>query len=433
MKINYDVILLYEHKDRELDSAIALSNYLTKKMGYSVGIYSIVFDLFYLYKNVGTKVLCLPYCRSIENIAVKLFKKKHGDKVLFVNLNYEQLLSPYTKLIKKPQDDFARSELYHFTWGSYFKNYLLENGVKNKNIVITGKIENTLLKDKYWIKKSQIRYNISKNLKIDSNKKWIFLPLNDGVIFEKESVIKKSILRGYANDNSYVFREYVQKTVLNLLNLVCKIGNEGLLNDYILILRPHPSVSVSDYKYFLASNKIFLPDNLIICRDYSSKEWVSCVDICITNYSTVALDSSFLGVPTYVFEPFKRPEFASTDWIDYFGKIKTQNDFLRILNKDFTKDSSKLLNQFIVTELNSIFETSEAIKKLLMKSIEIKLTNKSFFHIKDFFKILRSLIFKFDAITSFKQISFSRKGLLYDYVSTKEMKNRIINYEKDIK
>jgi surface carbohydrate biosynthesis protein len=419
MKSFDDIIIFFEHKDREYDAALALSTILNTKFNLSVKIFSVYFDLFKIIFLSKPKIVILPYCRSQKNIVVRLFKLRFFHNVKFINLNYEQLLSHYTKIIKKPQDNFSREELYHFSWGSYFVDYLLSNNVNSNNIFITGKIENTILKYNYFKNRTSIRKYISNKFNLNTRLKWVFLPLNDGVLFEKASILKKSIKRGYANSNGFIFKKFINKTINELL---LSLATNNFQNEYLFIIRPHPSVSIDDYYFLIKSLNMKMPQNVKFIRDLSSKEWISTCDYCISNYSTVILDSAYLGIPSFIYEPFKRPDFSKTDWIELFPHITNLLSFRDYPNNH--ENYKNIISNYIATETNSIQTTAEVIFKILKNKPNHKSFSKISLSIKDFIKVFHSLFLTIDVITRFKGFYIFNKSIIYDYVSKREIMKR---------
>lgn len=276
---NPEVLIFVEHLDRELDSSVEIMKELTK-MNLNSAIASIEFDLFDSYMKLNPKVVCLPYCKSENNKILRLFRKKN-PKIKFINLHYEQFLSNYSKESKRPRDNFVKTHLYHFVWGDYFKNYLIKNGVLERNIIVTGKPETFLLEKMInnHVKKD-IKRKLSTTYNISTEKKWVFFPLNDGIVFEDIKKIKKGIKRKSRTSNSLILKKHTTISLQKLYGWF-KSLDKDFLDKYEIILRPHPSVTKEEYlKLFKSDIKIHIIKGLTI------KEWILCSDFCISNYFT---------------------------------------------------------------------------------------------------------------------------------------------------
>ena len=85
---NIDFLILYEHKERELENACYLS-VLLKNRGYSVKVACIYSFIRFKYRP---KVLVVPHLYDDKQVFD--FITKYGDrKCSVVNLQYEQILS----------------------------------------------------------------------------------------------------------------------------------------------------------------------------------------------------------------------------------------------------------------------------------------------------------------------------------------------------
>lgn len=431
-----DVLIFIEHLDRELDSAIKIMGELEERHNVSVALASIEFDLFDAFVKFSPKLICLPYCKSGLNKVVKLFKKKLKDNVRFINLNYEQLLSNYTKENKRPKDYFAKNELIHFCWGNDFKEYLIESGTRLESIFITGKPEVSLLMSAYENNeiRSKMKQKLAMKQKIDMNKKWIFIPFNDGLIFEDDDRIQAGIERGSRKKESFVLKKHMEKSIFEILKWFVKFSEFDTEEDFLIIIRPHPSVTTTQYTDVFKEMFGEVPKGIHISRDYSIKEWLISSDVCITNYSTVAVESSAIGVPTYIAEPFKRPRFADTDWIKNFPVLKEYKDFRDVITKDdfIIQDLKGVVTNFIYTEENSIHLTARIISSLLEERNKNNQIQKSEFiwsFLSDPLRLIRSKIRDIEMRYSMPYKVFTTLSLEYDYMPYKkviERKKRLI-------
>lgn len=141
---NIDVLMFFEHKDRELEVIVAIAKILKQKYGLSVAIASITFHKLNSLFCVRPKVVVFPSNNPLMNV----FYAMYGEQVEYINMNWEQMLSPLNKDAKRSKGQFMKDILKHCAWGNIFREYLISSGVKSSNIRITGKPLVTILKKK---------------------------------------------------------------------------------------------------------------------------------------------------------------------------------------------------------------------------------------------------------------------------------------------
>lgn len=428
-----DVIIFIEHIDRELDAACAIGRYL-ETLNLAVEVSSLEYDYFDVWKNLSPKVILLPYCKSENNYIVKVFKEKLKNGVTFVNMNYEQILSDYSRITKKPRDEFAKNDLIQFAWGQDFCNYLIDSDVNKDHIYLTGKPEAQILRQLSFKNKDSFKNELALAAGLSPEKKWIFMPLNDGLIFEPLQQIHKGIKRGSRGENSIFLKEYTHKSIFKLLGLLSDVIDD-YNETYEFILRPHPSVTISGYEKLISDNFPKLHNRVKLSRYKTVKEWMICSDVCFTNHSTVGLDSAAIGVPTFLVNSGGLPEFSRAVWMDKFPEFSTKEDLVCILNTSdvISNEAKEEIGRYIDQEINSIVETSKAIHHLF-KAQNNRVANKQSYW-RSFLKAplrlvrskLRCLEMKYDLPVKI----FTSSKLEYDYL-TNERINQSVGMEVDI-
>ena len=413
---NIDILFFVEHKDRELDGSQKVIQQLLHSQKYSIAIANIEFGFFDAFFRYNPKVICLPYCRSIQNHIANAFYTRN-NKTIFLNLNYEQIYNPVTIIYKRPVDDFAKKTIMHIAWGENFKKYLIDNGVSEENIVITGKPEIYFLK--------QLKHNspalkerLSNEFQLSLDCKWVFIPLNDGTAFMSEDRIKAEIQRKVRMPESLTSHRVAKKQVCLLLEYIEKYLKHH--EDVEIILRPHPGVNVEEYMSLLKQLRIEVPSKLHFIRDYSVKEWLCCSDICISNWSTVILDASAIDVPTYVFQPELLPNFLNAQWIEIFKKITDYTDFEKVLQENSQGSvSNTYIGEYIDTTKNPIEEIASLLQILVRDNEAWK---GRVYSIGAFQREWKHLIRSKLRTVAYKTILFRKcvnKKLLYDYFEEK--------------
>ena len=411
MMKNIDILFFIEHKDREMDGTKRIIEYLLENEKLDIVVANTEFGFFDAFWRYNPKVVCLPYCRSKKNHVANAFYTRNPE-VHIINLNYEQIFNPTTIKFKRPQDWFAKEKVYHIAWGEQFKRYLIDNGVCANNIFITGKPEIFFLKE--MVESSTgLRKKMAEEFTLDITKKWCFLPLNDGTAFMSEDRIKEEISQGKRLPASLESHRIAKKQVELLLKYIQEVKEKR--KEIEFILRPHPGVSINEYADLLAKLGIEECSNLHIIREYSVKEWLCCSNICISNWSTVILDASAIGLPTYVFQPEKLPEFLDAPWIDIFKKITDYSSFEQLICENSSMDvSSNYISEYIDLKKKPIEEISRVILSVMSESVvKVRLRMFNAF-IAEYKHLLRSKLRSFFKDTFFEK-RFVNEKLKYDF------------------
>lgn len=279
-----DVIFFVEHKDRELESIKLIAEKLNN-MGYSSIILSTIFHLHYLllYK---AKVFVFPYLISKNDWPVNLVYKMYKENITYINLNWEQLIAPVIQQYKKPNDSFVKSIVKHISWDDDgFKDFLIESGVEDNNIRITGNPTNFILFELNKKDNQSLKNNIAKEFLIDPKKEWLFMPMNYGWAFSSDKTIKAKILKGFPEKEAWEYRGYSQKCLNEFINEISE------KEDIEIIIRPHPGVSIEEYNKKFKEIIGKVPKNIFILKNYTIREWIIVSDIIGSSWSTSAYDA----------------------------------------------------------------------------------------------------------------------------------------------
>lgn len=377
-KYNVDVLLFLEHKDRELEVIIEIAKGIKHDYGLSVAIASIVYHRINASLLVRPKVVVFPSYGTLMD----MFYAMYGNGITYVNLNWEQMLSVFNKKYRKPRGQFARSILKHCAWGENFKEFLIENRVSNQNIFMTGKPSVTLLKKKSE-KPSEVRSKIAQDIGIDSNKRWLFFPLTCLHAFKDDYHVKAYVNEEVTEKMAFNRRNYVSKTLNEIFRWIDSLPTEN--PDYSIVLRPHPSVSVSQYHEHFTRLLGHVPNNIIITKKFNAHDWLIAADACFTNYSSLALDAYSINKIAYLLEPEPFPDFLRYEWFKGFKRITSFKDFRKIVldSGNLRTQGKMFLRKEFDTNLDGINETTRLLANLA------KVPNKK---APDFVKLVKTLL-----------------------------------------
>ena len=131
-----DYIIYYEHVSRELEGVKRLHERLKEKHLRGV-VLPIHFNIYTNILKYKPKIIITPFFYN-ENTPkhIKMFKEMYNN-VLVLNLHSEQITNESTVKYKLPQDIISKN-VFHASWGEKYKEKLIEIGVPEKNIFVTG-------------------------------------------------------------------------------------------------------------------------------------------------------------------------------------------------------------------------------------------------------------------------------------------------------
>lgn len=384
---NIDVLFFVEHIDREIKGTLEVKRWLEENKNLKVHVASVDFGLYQSWKKYSPKVLCCPYGTSTETNFIKLFTTRNPN-IVCVNLNYEELLWRETERYKRPKDSFAKNKMIHFVWGENFLNFLIRQDVNKNHIHIVGKPEIQFLLEMKNEQGEELRKKIAKTEKLDINKRWVFIPFNDGVAFRTDEVIDKLAKAGANREFLIECRDCAKKQIDLLFNYISTIIDK--LQDVEIIYRPHPGVSVHFFEDVLRNYKLESKPSIHINRSYSIKEWLCTSEVCISNWSTTMVDAQIIGLNNYIFKPSLLAPSMRNDWMNGFVPIETVEDFITAIGKNKKNDSNNIVdwNYYIDTRKPAVERWGDTISYYVAHYTP----NKNFHILRSFISVWPYLI-----------------------------------------
>jgi hypothetical protein len=330
-----DIIFFVEHKDRELNSIMLMTKLLNKKYGYKSIILPMHFSLFWLliYKP---RVVASYFIQSEKTFPVA-FIRKIFPKSRFISMNWEQLLSPVNLIYKKVSDDFSKKQVSHLSWSNNYKEYLIDAGVSEHNIHVTGclPLSEPMVRE-YGENTSALigKYNLHKYEKI------IFFPLNLAWALLSSRELSFRMRRGYDSEvleEHYSLANDTKKIILKWISKASKNNP-----NYIFIVRPHPNISTTQCHNEFAFDQE-LRENVVITKEFSAYDWLFVSNKNYSNWSTVIHDSIVMGHHGCLLKPLPRPKWLNVLWNDRVENISNYEEFEQSLH---LANSSHLKSDF---------------------------------------------------------------------------------------
>lgn len=336
-----DVLIIYEHIARELESAVLLEEKLIKA-GYTVRLCQVGWNEGPAHLHYQPKIVVVPWC--YDNREYDYFSKfvgsYEGNYLKILNIHCEQLSNANALALMIPSGK-AR-DVYHLVWGKYFEDILKNKGVSPNLIYKTGSGRLDFFRKEYsGISKS--RDFLANKYGLKSNKKWVLLigNYNGGLLTNTglDALEKK----GYSNIQELAILTQKTYHTNNLWYEEACMDSE--ISDTVeFIYRPHPSeITTTEIKKIERDH-----NNFHIIQDYAIRDWIVNSDIAFSWNSTSAVEVASAGVPIFALRPFKIREDMQIPLLEYIEKVTTKEEFIERLkakpdssiNKEFKEQIS---------------------------------------------------------------------------------------------
>ena len=423
MKI--DILILYEHVQRELKNACIL-RVLLEREGYTVRINNVAWRKGLLNTIYKPKLIISPSCQNDEGMFYILHNYigayNGGYKVL--NLYSEQLANSSAKDMLRVKD--LALKIYHCAWGLFTYKRLLDTGIDEGQIRITGSQRLDFTKPMFRNLLID-RKDLASQYGLDKGRKWIMMVGN----FPAKDEQKLNYLSSVGYDNFQELKDLTKNTYYELINWYETILNDNELKDTIeLIYRPHPN-EIIDNKIVGLSKKY---QHFHIIGDLTISEWAINIDLAYIWSSTSSIEISTAGVPVVALTPYKIKPYLEMELVKEIEKIDTVDECL-IITKDILAGKIKDINKDFKEEVGMYYQISDKsasenivdfVKDILSSDDNIIMSEFNIFKgiIKVFVYLYEYILFKLNIkLNKYLEVRFR------DYRTS----NFIENYYKEIR
>jgi len=298
----------------------------------------------------------MEYCKKKNFIYTSL-----DEEVGLINKNNDYLTERYSNQSLKLVDKV-------FCWGSFDFNNLVKRFNKHKKkFILSGnpRID-------YWRRDFDFFY---KKRKLQ-HKNYILFSLNFSYLVSKSEF--KKFLKFY-KDAKYLDRgitidsiKKIQKDSLRMYKkfskLIVTLANK---TDLQIIVRPHPTDPIENYKFLKKYN------NVIVTNKGAISEWIHHAKVVVHSGCTGGLESSIRGLPTISYCPFNSSHgHAFTDLFSI--KTKSLNECIKIAQK-MSKNEIKIKNvnlKKVKFRANNLLSKKPAYKIIVDEFIKLKKISK---------------------------------------------------------
>lgn len=313
-----DVVYLYEHAARELDVACAVTARL-RKAGVGAEIVHWPTGFPVAVTRFRPRLVILPFCYMEDSYEALL---AYWRESIFFNLSWEQWFYPGNQKAKTPRGDFAVRHVIHQAWSESYKDFLLNNGVSEKNIFLNGQPAYALYDEPYRARFPS-RAEMVARYGLDATRRWVFFPENYNWAFYSDATIQQFIRGRQSPDDINEMREYCKRSLKDVLQWFALIAQ----NEHVeIILRPRPSTTVDEFQIFMKSILPEIPTHLHVIQQDSVREWILASDVILSSHSTSLIEGAVAGKPVFMVEPHPMPAAMKVEWHELLIHLKTCND-----------------------------------------------------------------------------------------------------------
>lgn len=327
MTTEIDLLFFVEHVDRELHSVQRIASALNRA-GCTTAVLSVFFHSHLAVSKYRAKVYVFPYVMGPEDWPVRAVREMYGDTVTYVNMNWEQLLSPVNLAYKRPRNEFQRETVVQIAWHEQFRQYLLSHAVAPDRVHVLGNPAHQILREQL-AERADCRGRLGSDLGLDQAKTWVFFPMNYSWAFSPDLVIRRKIANGYDPQVAWEHRAFARRNMDTFIGWVNRQARQH--PDKLFIVRPHPSVSCDQWEGRFSDLVGQKAENIVISKHLSVREWLPAADAVYTSWSTVAWDAYNAGIRAFLIAPYGRPDWLHVDWNDLVPNLTTEAAFAESL------------------------------------------------------------------------------------------------------
>ena len=319
-----DVLILYEHKTRELENACLLCSELEKR-GYKVIIQNISSLKKYFTRS---KVVVVPHLYNNEQV-INFAKNFWMDNDAIIDLQYEQVLSEDMKKYENNIHIPRQQAIYahHIAWGEAQKQVYLDNGIDKCRVHVTGHIGMDLFRNNFrsYFKS---RREIADAYNLDSDKKWILFISSFSYVNKLDDEMDY-----YRNIFPRIdeFREISEKSFDIIVEWLERAAKDK--PEYIFIYRKHPAERENEK--IIELQKLY--SNFRCISDLSIRQWIVVGDKFLTWFSTSIVDAFFAKKNCNILRPVAIPKSIDVDILKDAEYICNYDEFLQCLDVQCNK------------------------------------------------------------------------------------------------
>lgn len=326
---NIDILILYEHVDRELDVACIIRCLAEARHGLRVKIIqhplgALRPDAEMLWLN--PRLVVLPHCYRSAVYAPYLLD---WPNAIYFSLMWEQIFYRGNSIAKIPQGPFSLNHVMHQAWGEFSANYLMAAGVPRKNIFTNSHPAYALYAEPYRRFYAD-RAELAQRYRLDLDRRWVFFPENYNWAFYTERTLSEFIGLGQKAEDVYAMRDFARASFAETMRWCQALARRS---DVEIIVRPRPATRLDDFKSTVRQIVPELPEHLHVIKDESVREWILASDLTVSSHSTSLIEAAVAEKPAYMLVPLPIPHPLVMTWHELTPQLTSQAEFEAVCQK----------------------------------------------------------------------------------------------------
>lgn len=422
-KINrqVDVLILYEHVARELETALILKILIEDK-GYKALVRKIHWNEGISNYFIKPKIIVTPWC--YDNEEYDYFYSNWvggypGNKLKVFNLHCEQLAGISGTNFLLPQN--SAKNVYHFAWGEYFKQQLIKSGVDPSYIYVTGSPRLDYFKEHFRI----INYSkseLANKYGLDNKREWVLLIGNFSAMNSSTEAQKRIAEKGFSEINR--MSELSRKSYEIIIDWYDQCISE--FKEYEFIYRPHPSENITDAIRAIEERH----SNFHVIKDLAISDWIINSSLAYAWCSTSAFEVVSANVPIFNLRPIEMPEDLKFPMLESIKQIPDITSFKQSL-LDFQSNSFGDVNSEFRNEMAYYFMPQKTYSTSMMNDIIVESLRDENNSRQTHYSIAKGIIGSIRFVFKNVGLKFGLKTarmdetLLHDLISRKEMQTYV--------
>ncbi|WP_106449762.1 surface carbohydrate biosynthesis protein [Trichococcus alkaliphilus] len=363
------IYIIYELRSREYDTALLLKSELEAR-GYFVKIINkqMMFKWFY-----NDSIIIIPNCYNTLNYDYYNYSLNAKNN-FFVNLQIEQVLSE-----KNEENGFCNPKgkatlPVHCCWGENTYNRLLNNGVEDSNLRITGAIHLDFLREEFrdfWYS----RNDIAKMYNIPPDKKWVLYISSFSYVNNEEVV--KLVQKDFGGEKASYIKEFEKVSTEShkiTLDWLEKLVSEN--EDIIVIYRPHPAEKQHSR---LENIQNEYQGKFYSISELNIKQWLLVSNQVITWFSTSIVESYAAKKMCHILRPISIPkEIDAKIYHEAKNIINSYEELNELVSEQITKtefdeknfpiNKDDMINYYLMDNRAALKKTLDLIDELSNKN-----------------------------------------------------------------
>ncbi|WP_415887171.1 hypothetical protein [Providencia rettgeri] len=331
---NIDVLIIFEHVSRELETCLSLKFEL-EKLDLSCEIAPLHYNRYVTNIKYSPKLVVLPFLNSKDDFTLQKLREVHGEHIIGFNLHHEQLYNESTKDFMLPKDEYSRN-IYHLAWTEHFKNDLISSNVAPDLV----KVLCNPRFDSFWLKSYK-----NHPIKYDGFEEIIFFPTTFAWAFVSEDYFLA--LGNIEKDKFYRMKKITDETAQAYFKDIRRLAE--LYPQKLFLVRPHPYEDITYFrnKFLEYSHLKSLPDNIRIERIGNVYDWIKISNVTVGWCTTTNMEAAMCHKCSVIYHPVHYPIDMNLSFFNDFNILHSYSELEDVISgKNREKLPNSTLEQF---------------------------------------------------------------------------------------